>query len=357
VVFGTGITLEQFYSTASYQAHDLSGIDLSGHNLTSANFSGQILRNANFGARGSSGPATLTGANLTGADLLGANFDAVKLSDADLSGAKVQGARFGRPLHGDPGAGLTLAQLYSTASYQARDLDGTDFGGNLFAGGQFEGQKLTNSSFGNLYYAINWRTGQPEWQIYYATLTGANFTSADVRGARYLEHLDVSGATTTNLIWPDGHIRGLDLDAGRRLVVRDHYIPITVDQRLAMAPGGTLRMEFEADAWDSTISFAPGIHVALGGTLKLNFADSVNPASQIGRTFDLFDWTGVAPTGAFAVSSPYRWNLSELYVSGEVTLAAVPESRTLRLLGFAFTAFVVMGRAPSFIQSVKGENQ
>ena len=93
-----------------------------------------------------------------------------------------------------------------------------------------------------------------------------------------------------------------------------------------MAPGGTLRMVFEADAWDSTISFAPGIPVTLGGTLELTFAPDVSLASQIGRTIDLFDWTGVTPTGAFTLSSPYAWNLTNLYTTGEVTLAAVPNS-------------------------------
>ncbi len=84
------------------------------------------------------------------------------------------------------------------------------------------------------------------------------------------------------------------------------------------------RLVFDADPWDSTISFAPGIPVALGGTLELTFAPDVNVATQIGRTIDLFDWTGVTPTGAFTVSSPYTWNLSKLYTTGEVTLTAVP---------------------------------
>ena len=102
-----------------------------------------------------------------------------------------------------------------------------------------------------------------------------------------------------------------------------------------MGPGGTLRMVFEADAWDSTISFAPGIPVTLGGTLELTFAADVNLASQVGRTFDLFDWTGVNPTGTFAISSPYAWNLSNLYTIGEVTLTAVPEPATIVLLALA----------------------
>ncbi len=36
-----------------------------------------------------------------------------------------------------------------------------------------------------------------------------------------------------------------------------------------------------------------------GGTLELLFAAGINPVSQVGRTFKLFDWTGVSPTGAF----------------------------------------------------------
>ena len=45
---GTGITFEQLYSTASYQAHDLSGIDLIANNLAGGNFAGQNLTNADF---------------------------------------------------------------------------------------------------------------------------------------------------------------------------------------------------------------------------------------------------------------------------------------------------------------------
>ena len=54
----------------------------------------------------------------------------------------------------------------------------------------------------------------------------------------------------------------------------------------------------------------------------MTFASDVNLASQIGRTIDLFDWTGVNPTDMFTVSSPYTWNLSKLYTTGEVTFLA-----------------------------------
>ena len=59
--------------------------------------------------------------------------------------------------------------------------------------------------------------------------------------------------------------------------------------------------------------------------MELPFAADVSPVSQVGRTFDIFYWTGVTPTGVFAISNPYSWDLSNLYTTGEVTLTAVPE--------------------------------
>jgi hypothetical protein len=148
------------------------------------------------------------------------------------------------------------------------------------------------------------------------------------------------------------------LDAGELLVVRDHDgdssrydpvlppIPITIDQHLAMGPNGTLRMVFDADAWDSTISFAPGIPVTLGGTLELTFADDISLGTQVGRTFDLFNWDGVNPTGAFAISSQYGWDLSNLYTSGEVILTAIPEPSSFALVAFGLLGLVVRARRP-----------
>src|SRR6266700_4027335 len=45
---GTGITTAQLYSTASYQAHDLTGIVLAGNNLAGVNLAGQNLTTANL---------------------------------------------------------------------------------------------------------------------------------------------------------------------------------------------------------------------------------------------------------------------------------------------------------------------
>lgn len=331
---GTGITFAQLSSTASYQAHDLAGIGLGDHNLGGWNFAEQNLANASFGnawlaganlsranlANASFYIARLPDANLSQANLTNVYFVSAELTGADFTGALVRGADFSRNfLSPFGGPGLTPAQLYSTASYQARDLTGIGFEFRDLSGWNFAGQNLANASFGQ------------------ATLSSANFTAADARGAS----LWIPGsAITLNLIRPGGHVSGLALNAGDLLNVRDYdgrpeygttYPPIsiTVDEHLSMAPGGTLRMVFEADTWDSTISFAPGIPVNLGGTLELTFADDVNLAVQRGRTFDIFDWTGVVLSGAFVVSSPYQWDLSNLYTGGKITLIAVPEPATV----------------------------
>jgi uncharacterized protein YjbI with pentapeptide repeats len=318
---GTGFTLAQLYSTASYQAHDLSGIDLESSNLTGGNFAGQNLTNASFYY------ATLTAADFTAATLTGADF-----TGAEIRGAIFDKARYCKEGGCDPaGSGLTLTQIYSTASYQAHDLRGVGLAGSDLAGAMLAGQNLSNATFVAPFRVM-------------AILTGANLTAADMRGA-VLDLRNQPDLITANLILPDGHIDGLQLNAGGLLVVHDYDgdpsdffgnpvppIPITVDQHLTMGPGGTLRIVFEADAWDSTISFAPGIPVALGGTLELTFAADVDITGQIGRTFDLFDWTGVNPTGAFAISSPYVWDLSNLYTTGQATLTAIAEPGTATLL-------------------------
>jgi uncharacterized protein YjbI with pentapeptide repeats len=296
----TDFTVAKLYSTASYQAHDLSGIGLERQDLTGANVTGQNLANASFHA------ATLTGVDFTGADVRGANF--ALFTEDNLSFI---------------GTGITLSQLYSTASYQARDLSGIDFSYNetLF-GANLASQNLTNGIFA----------------LTFSFDSGADLTGADTRGAQRL-FLDTS--TTTNTIRRDGHIQGLDLVAGKILMVRDYDgdpsrtdpaygtptpvppIPIQIDQHFFMGAGAALQFLFESDPWDSLISFSAGIPVSLGGgTLDLQFADGVAAASQIGRTFHVFDWTGVNPIGTFNVTSPFVWDLSKLYTTGEITFLA-----------------------------------
>lgn len=358
-----------------YQVANLTGANLSQADLThagsfAANFANANLSQANltnaifvdYVGESWIDYTDFTGANLSQANLTGAAFGSAILTGANLSGAEVRGARFGGFSQGD----ISAAQLYSTASYQARDLTGINLRSLNLVGINLAGQNLTNAVLqGNFRGAdfshavlanadLSNRTNLSEANFSHANLTNANFagiegcgdtcavypgayfsdanlTGADTRGANfYLTPLS-GAASYRNMIWSGGWMAGLDLTSGASLVVRDYDgnpgvsppigpQPIFVYQRAMMDSTGTLQLIFEADAWDSTISFEPSIPVALGGTLELAFAPVVDLASQIGRTIDLFDWTGVTPTGAFTISSPYTWDLSKLYTTGEVML-------------------------------------
>jgi uncharacterized protein YjbI with pentapeptide repeats len=347
-----GLTADQLYSTASYEAKNLSSIRLNGNDLTGWNFAGQNLMYADFGG------ATLRGADLS-QTYLRSSFYQADLTGANLSGAYIHGWTYelskyqyipGASFTSATSNGFTADQLYSTASYQAHDLTRVGLGHNDLSGWSFAGQDLSYANFeGATLIGANFsRANLTNATFTNAVLTGADLTEADARGTS----LDAANAITTNFIRPDGHIHGLDLNVGGLLVVREYrwqydwsrLKPITVDEHFTMGPGGTLRMVFKADPWDSTISFAPGIPVALGGTLELTSADDVNLASQVGRTLKIFDWTGVNPGGAFSIVSPYTWDRSNLYTTGEVTLIAIPEPRALVLFSTALTALVAAGR-------------
>jgi uncharacterized protein YjbI with pentapeptide repeats len=269
--------------------HELAYAALFQKDLTDARFDFSNLTNAALAH------STLTNANLTGAVVTGADFDEAT------------------------SRGFTKDQLYSTASYKANNLQTIELPGNDLSGWDFSGQNLMNASFND------------------STLANANFSRSDMRGTF---DVNLTGAVTTNAILPSGKIAGLELAAGDQLLVRPYRdqgltpIGVAVQDHMTMASGGVLHMLFDADdaIWDSTITFAAGIPVTRGGTLELSFAPDLNLSNQIGRTFDLFDWTGVNPTGAFAVASPYRWDLSNLYTTGQVTLTAIPEPSTVMLL-------------------------
>jgi len=192
-----------------------------------------------------------------------------------------------------------------------------------------------------------------------STVASADLTAADLRGASIIG-ADLTDAILTNAIRPNGRIEGLGLAAGQRLVVRDDDgIPnpppydslsprpshgITIQDQMSLAEGGVLELRFDADPWDSLIAFEPGIPVQLDGTLELAFADDVNVAGQIGRTFRVFDWTGVEPVDAFRVVSRYNWNTTRLYVTGEVKLTAVSEPATPALLAVGLSSFAAYRR-------------
>lgn len=359
-----GFTHSQLASTASYQSKELQGIGLSGNDLSGWNLSGQNLRNAvlsystltsaNLAAASLTGASlqhsTLKGADLTAAQLTGAYLAYSTLSDANLTSAELSGVDLyssdlasvnlsganlnyanlssstlrGANLNGaviagasfqeTTSRGLAQAQLISTASYQAKDLRQVNLSGNELSGWDLSEQNLMGANLDS------------------SNLKGANLSGTDTRGAL----VSLTGVLSRNLIRPDGQLRGLQLNAGDRLIVRDDDgVPgirpkpwltprsperVSIRNHLTIADGGKLQLVIDSDPWGSQISFQPGIPVELGGTLELTFAQDSDAAAQVGHTLHLFDWSGVVPIGDFTVSSVYDWDLSSLYTTGEVTL-------------------------------------
>ncbi len=375
-ISASGFTPGQLYSTASYKNHDLRGIhftnanvnlsgwDLSNQDLTGVefrsislagtNFSNAIINDARFE---SINPGTFTPAQLYSTasyqnhDLRGlrlsASGNAFDLTLQDLTGADLTIAWSGTNLTDavvggthfhmySSGSVLTATQIYSTASYQLRNmagvkiegwqvtLDNWDMSGinlsNAVFSGHFEagyltlnefnfaGADLTNASFDSVIF------------------TNTNFSGADARGASI--YLNFASVTTTNLIHPDGTIQGLNLTSGNSLVVRDYDNPIgpaeiEVENGFSADNTSVLKMVFDADDWNSKFTFENGIAVTLDGALQLSFADGVNLATQVGRSFQLFDWSNVSPSGEFTIDSPYVWDATDLYSLGQVRLISI----------------------------------
>ena len=309
--FDVGITTAQLYSTASYQAHDLTGIGLGG-DLAGANFAGQNLTNAHIATY-----ADLSGANLSQANLTNAGFAYTTLSGANLTGAIVQGADFARDTYNYQGTyGITLAQLYSTASYQSHDLSRISLGGNNLAGANFAGQNLSSATFynadlsgANLSQAN--LTNANFAGFYYgdiipgANLTNANLSGADARGANF-QYATLTGANTSNLIYPDGHMAGLDLAPGASLVVRDYAgdpsrglgpIPVIVQDHVTLGNGsalavngGTLR--FTLTSGSPTIG--TGVQATVNGSATLELAGSVSALSSASNRVNIVNNSSAA---------------------------------------------------------------
>ena len=249
-----------------------------------------------------------------------ANCRQANLTNANLSNSHLAGANF------------------ANAVVRGQSSLIRNHAGPALLDGQLPGTRFDRNRLWAVNDLTGWNLSRPEPHecrpSRIATLTNANLSGADARGANF-QLATLTGANTSNLIQSNGHIAGLDLTAGKSLIVRDYDgnptaspptgpLPIVVDQHLAMRALASCSSSSTPTPGTRRSPFAPAFPSARGGTLELTFAPDVNLASQIGRTIDLFDWTGVTPTGTFTVSSPYTWNLSNLYTTGEVTLAAVP---------------------------------
>jgi uncharacterized protein YjbI with pentapeptide repeats len=401
---GSNLTASQLYSTANYQACNLSGVIIRWNDLTGWNFVGQNLTSASFDF------ATLTNANLTGATLAYADLEFTTLTNANLENANVARAYLGY-------SNLTASQLYSTASYQASDLKGISLMNNNLTGWNFAGQNLTNAELMNvtltnanltsadmtsalldfatltnanltsaklcsadlnsvtLTSASLTTVNLTNANLFAATLTNANLTGANLTGAylyaatltdanlinanlnsanltaadlRGAQSIVLGSATVTNTILRDGTIQGLHLTSNNDIFLVRNYSghSIHILQGMSMDTGTSLAFQFDSAPWGSTISFDSGVLVTLGGNLELDVMDGVKPVSLY-DSFQLFNWTGVSPQGQFAkvidsLPAGYSWDTSQLYTLGVVTL--VPEPSALITLCISFITLLAYGR-------------
>jgi uncharacterized protein YjbI with pentapeptide repeats len=352
-----GFTEGQLRSTASFVAKNLRGIklnannltrwDLSGQDLSSADFSDSMMLNANLADSNVNSAnftaATLQNTSLKNTNLRAANFLRARFTDTDLTDAVILGASFADTTS----RGFTEAQLRSTTSYRNKNLRGINLSNNDHSNWNFSGQDMRSADLSSAKF-INGdltRANLASANLTSAVLTGANLTAANLTGAvmdrTTLHQVDMRGAqgswTGTPLlddtILPDGTITALTLGDRQKMTIRDYDgipnppagvsgspIPLKITEKLQVQTGGTLQLAFDADPWDSLIAFQSGISVQLGGSLDLVLAAGTDIPTQVGRTMRVFDWTGVRPQGQFTVTSPYKWDASRLYTSGEVTL-------------------------------------
>jgi hypothetical protein len=79
--------------------------------------------------------------------------------------------------------------------------------------------------------------------------------------------------------------------------------------------------------------------------------EDVSPRDLVGVAFQLFDWNGqLSPEQQFdqvATVPEHVWDLSQLYMTGQVQLLAVPQPSGIALVGVALLVFGVLPRHPN----------
>ncbi|MFO0911737.1 MAG: pentapeptide repeat-containing protein [Pirellulales bacterium] len=284
-----GFTSAQLYSTSSYINKQLGAIGLAENDLAGWNFNGQQMPESNFEH------AWLTGATFTGAEIVGANFNQTTER------------------------GFTQAQLASTASYARRDLAGIRLMDNDLTGWNFASQYMVNGHFS---------TG--------TIWTAANLSGADLRGSTGFV-IDWT-ANLDNTILPDGSVRGMNVGNAQTMIVRDYdgglddndeplpLLPVLVHQQMTFTPTAALEVVLFDNDWNSTMWVDSSAKINLDGTLKIAFGDASGPTT-VDTSFDLFNWPSTFPTGDKFASVTWplftRWDLSDLYTTGEITLLSL----------------------------------
>jgi uncharacterized protein YjbI with pentapeptide repeats len=369
-----GFTKEQLYSTASYQAKQLSGIvlgsDVSGWSfrdidLTDASFSYSALAGADFsnaviaraafngttemgfaaeqlystrsyqlkdleylrlGANDLTswdfsncnlrsvffGGSVLTNADFSGADLSFAELNSTHLANVEFSASTIWGVI----LVATTERGFTKEQLYSTASYANKELGPIWLGKNDLTGWDLSGQNMKGARF---------------WYLDYAVLTGTNFSGADLRHA--LSFRPVASTDTRNAIFPDGAVQGLRLEDNEVWLVRNDPLEVTVGEEMILSAGAIVELALDHAQWQSTLKIWTDVIPQLGGTLRISVASDAISSLLPGTTYQFFEWSSPLLSGnqfdAIEVPTHTQWDFSNLYSTGEAVLVSVPEPASL----------------------------
>jgi hypothetical protein len=119
--------------------------------------------------------------------------------------------------------------------------------------------------------------------------------------------------------------------------------------------GGTLLMELAGGTagtqHDQVVFNDASVMLTGGVVLNLVLLDGYSPV--LGDQFDLFDWNGSlsAGSGSFGqvllptLAGDLVWDVSRLYLSGDVSVTAVPELQTWALMALGLMAVALMRRA------------
>ena len=316
-----GFTAEQFYSTSSYRYGDLVGLDFrrinaEGWNFRGVNLSDGFLFDSNF-----------DNANFSNANLTGVSFSDSTLTNANLIGATINDAALG--------TAVSEQQLYSTASYQEKNMSGVRMFGHDLSGWKLAEQSL---AYGGLSDTVLFQTDLRQADLSNVSLSFASLAEANLEGAD-LSFADLRGSTgfdptgiasLRNTILPDGRIEGATLQPGEVLhVPLQIRAPIVrVEQELVVDEGTVLQFRVTSSRVEipnSVLQTTSKTNVQLGGTLRVRSSTRHQP---IGGRFDLFNWRGGVPDDQrfSTIELPAgRWDLSELYTTGEITLVALGE--------------------------------
>lgn len=358
-----------------YRAY-LANKNLTGANLTGANLTQALLDNAD-----------LTGANLEGTDFSGAQFNSTVIDESlrqanlwgdssanffniSLTNINLSGIRLKVSLKNCSFANSTLTNsMVSFNMVDGNDMSNVDLNSSYVRVSQSSPVNWQGASFDNSIFQNSWMDGTFKdvsfkntvffWCITYNVgvrpidFTGADFSNADLRsvGDSIYHYITNSTAILHNTIRPDGTMPELNIQNGEKLSLNPGFeikysdgsinlietpdVRVESSMQLSQEGGVCFKIgrfltynpdNIASNIGADKITFEEGIPVELNGILELVLSPHTTPEDIIGMEFQIFDWTGVNPTGQFSqisIDSNLVWNTSRLYSEGVVSLKYV----------------------------------